>query len=458
MRKADAGWVTDPKTGGLPKVAYGKGIYVYDVHGKRYIDASGGPAVYSLGHGHEEVNAALKRQLDQIAHGYRYTFTSDALEELEALITEACGPNYQDMVFVTGGSEAVEGALKIALQFHTAQGEQSRRRFISRRRSWHGNTLGALGVSEFLDRRAAFEGALIEASHLSAANVYRPPAGIAPTDIAKYCAAELAAEIERLGTERVAAFIFEPVVGAAGGVVPAPPGYARALREVCTRYGVLMIADEVMCGSGRCGTWRALEHDGVEPDIMAIAKGLGGGYVPLGATVYHKSVADVLFNVDGGPMTGHTFTGHTLACAAGVAVQKIVKRDGLLARVRKGGARLMQRLAAELADVPEVGDIRGRGYFIGVEFVANSASKAPFPAALGVCSSIVRSAAADGLLCYPAPANVDGINGDTIILAPPYNTTDEELEEIAVRFTRAVKTTLIGIRQLEVRPLRTKKP
>ena len=445
MRKADAGWVTDPKTGGLPKVAYGKGIYVYDVSGNRYIDASGGPAVYSLGHGNEEVNAALKQQLDKIAHGYRYTFTSDALEELESLITAGCGPNYQDMVFVTGGSEAVEGALKIALQYHTAKGEISRRRFISRCRSWHGNTLGALGVSEFLDRRAAFEGALVEASHVSAANIYRPPTDtgtgvpIAAADIATFCANELSAEIERLGAKHVAAFIFEPVVGAAGCVVPAPPGYARAMREVCTRYGVLMIADEVMCGSGRCGTWRALEHDGVEPDIMPIAKGLGGGYVPLGATVYHKAIADVLFDIDGGPMTGHTFTGHTLACVAGVAVQKIIQRDGLLARVRSGGVRLLQLLRTELKDVPQVGDIRGRGYFIGVEFVADPKTKVPFPAALGVCGSIVRAAAADGLLCYPSPTNVDGINGDTIILAPPYNTSDAELDEIAMRFSRAVK-------------------
>ena len=179
---------------------------------------------------------------------------------------------------------------------------------------------------------------------------------------------------------------------------------------------------------------------------MPIATGLGGGYVPLGATVYHRRVADVLFDVDGGPMTGHTFTGHTLACAAGVAVQKIIRRDGLLERVRHGGARLMERLKQELADVPEVGDVRGRGYFIGVEFVADPVSKAPFPAALGVCATIVRTAAADGLLCYPSPTNVDGINGDTAILAPPYNTTDDELDEIALRFVRAVRGTLTAIR------------
>ncbi len=447
VRQSDAGWVLDPKTGvGLPKVAYGQGIYVYDVHGNRYIDASGGPAVYSLGHGNVEVNEAIKQQLDRIAHGYRYTFTSDVMEELEALITQACGENFSDMVFVCGGSEAVEGALKIALQYHTARGEKTRRRFISRRRSWHGNTLGALGVSEFFDRKDAFEGALVPASHLSAANAYRPPAGVAEADIAAFCAKELAEEIERLGAQNVAAFIFEPVVGAAGGVVPAPVGYAKAIREVCTRYGVLMISDEVMCGSGRCGTWRALEWDGVEPDIMTIAKGLGGGYVPLGATVYHRRVADVLFDLDGGPMTGHTFTGHTLACAAGVAVQKIVKRDQLLVRVRERGDWLRHRLQSALSSIDEVGDVRGRGYFIGIELVADRQTKAPFAASVGVGKRIVRAAAQGGLLCYPSPANVDGINGDTLILAPPYNTTDEQLEEIVEHLTSAVKTVIGEVR------------
>ncbi len=446
MRKADAEWVADTLSGKLPRVAYGRGIYVYDAQGNRYIDASGGPAVFCLGHGQAEINQALKRQIDLIAHGYRYTFTSDALEQLEALITAACGPGYTDMVFVSGGSEAVEGALKIALQYHTARGASSRRRFISRRRSWHGNTLGALGVSEFRQRKAAFEGALVEASHVSAANVYRPPPGVAAADIAAFCAAELAAEIERLGPERVAAFIFEHVVGAAGGVVPAPPGYARALREVCSRYGVLMIADEVMCGAGRCGTWRALEFDGVEPDILAVAKGLGGGYVPLGATIYHRDLADVLYDLDGGPMTGHPFTGRTLACAAGVAVQTIIRRDGLLARVRSGGERLQDGLRSELADTPEVGDIRGRGYFIGVEFVADPATRRPFPAALQVGARIVRAAAADGLLCYPASGNVDGVDGDAAILAPPYDTDDGLLEEIAARFSRAVRRVMAEVR------------
>jgi adenosylmethionine-8-amino-7-oxononanoate aminotransferase len=429
----------------LPKVAWAKGIHVYDSAGKRYIDASGGPAVYCLGHSHPEVNAAIEQQLERIAHGYRYSFTSDALEELRALVANACGSGLDAMVFVSGGSEAVESALKLALQFQVASGQASRHRFIARRRSWHGNTLGALAVSDFAARRAPFEAALVEASFLSAVNSYRPPPGVTAAELARHGALELQAEIERVGPERVAAFIFEPVVGAAGGVVPAPPGYAALIRGVCDRYGVLLIADEVMCGSGRTGTWRALEHDGVVPDIMAIAKGLGGGYVPLGATVYRRRVAEVLDAHDGGPLTGHTFTGHTLACAAGVAVQTIIRRDRLLERVRRDGAAFMDSLRAEIGELDIVGDIRGRGFFVGIEFVADRSAKRPFPAEVGLAAQIGALAVEDGLLCYPTNGNVDGVLGDAVILAPPFNATDSELGEIVARFGTAVRRARSGV-------------
>lgn len=430
---------------GLPRIAWGRGSYVYDATGKRYLDASGGPAVFCLGHAHPEVNEAIERQLRRVAHGYRYTFSSDALEELQALIAAACGAELGAMVFVSGGSEAVESALKIALQYHSARGEQSRRRFISRRRSWHGNTLGALSVSDFLARRAPFEGALIEASFLSSVNAYRPPPGVSGAELASVCAAELETEIERLGASQVAAFIFEPVVGAAGGVVPAPAGYAALIRDICDRHGVLMIADEVMCGSGRTGTWRALEHDGVVPDVMAVAKGLGGGYVPLGATLMHRRVAEVLTAVDGGPLTGHTFTGHTAACAAGVAVQTIIRRDRLLERVATSGAALLLELRRCLAPIEAVGDVRGRGHFIGVELVADRATRAPFPASLGLAARIGRAAAAEGLLCYPVGGNVDGVSGDAIILAPAFNSSAAEFDEICGLFTRAVRTAVASL-------------
>ncbi|HEY1382125.1 MAG TPA: aspartate aminotransferase family protein [Dongiaceae bacterium] len=429
----------------LPKIAYGKGSRLFDIAGKEYIDGSGGPAVFCLGHAHPEVNEAIKRQLDRVAHGYRYNFSSDPLEKLTDIVSAQCGPGFNHMVFTTGGSEAVESALKVALHYHTANGEPSRRRFIARRRSWHGNTLGALSVSEFKERRDPFEGALIPVSHVSPANAYRPPAGVASDQVAQYCARELEDEILRLGQRTVAAFIFEPVVGAAGGVVPAPEGYAPLIREICDRYGVLMIADEVMCGAGRCGTWRALEHDSVEPDVMAVAKGLAGGYVPLGATIYHDRIAQVLEARAGGPMTGHTFTGHTLACAAGVAVQQIVRRDGLVDRVATGGPRLMRQLKERLADLESLGDVRGRGFFIGLEFVADRSSRKPFPPECGLHHRIRARSLENGLICYPMGGNVDGVAGDTVILAPPYNASAAELEEIADKLECSVREALAGM-------------
>jgi hypothetical protein len=427
----------------LPKVAWGKGVYVYDTDGKRYIDGSSGPAVYCLGHGNTEVNEAIKAQLDRIAHGYRYTFTSDPLEELTALVSEASG--FPRMVFVSGGSEAVESCLKLALQYHAARGEMSRRRFIARERSWHGNTLGALSVSGFLERRAPFEGALLPVSHLSPANAYRPPKGVAPENVAAYFAHELEEEILEVGAENVAAFIFEPVVGAAGGCVPAPPGYAKLVREICDRHGVLMIADEVMCGTGRCGTWRALEHDGVMPDIMAVAKGLGGGYVPLGAALYSEKIAEPIIAVHGGALTGHTFTGHTAACAAGVAVQTIIKRDRLVARVKSLGPKFKAMLADATHGIPEVGDIRGRGFFIGIELVADPETKEPFPADCQLFLRLRNTAFQNGLICYPSGGNVDGRRGDTVILAPPFIASEDELAEIAALFAKALRVSLSQI-------------
>jgi adenosylmethionine-8-amino-7-oxononanoate aminotransferase len=297
-------------------------------------------------------------------------------------------------------------------------------------------------VSGFLERKAPFEGSLLPVSRLSPANVYRPPAGVRPEDTGEACAAELEAEILRLGAENVAAFIFEPVVGAAGGCVPAPPGYARRVREICDRHGVLMIADEVMCGAGRCGTWRALEHDGVMPDIMAVAKGLGGGYIPLGAALYTARVAEPIMAVHGGIMTGHTFTGHTAACAGGVAVQTIVKRDRLVERVRSLEALLRRVLAEATADIEEVGDIRGRGFFIGLELVQNRVTKEPFPANRRLYIRVRDCAFANGLICYPSGGNVDGVNGDVVIVSPPYITEEGQLAEIAALLGKSIKQAL----------------
>jgi len=429
-------------TGQLPKVVWAKGCYLHDVDGKTYIDGSGGPAVYCIGHANEEVNAAISQQLERIAHGYRYNFTTDALEELSEIVRKLCGGTLNHMVYVTGGSEAVESCLKLALQYQSAVGQKSRRKFIARERSWHGNTLGALGVSGFLERRVVYEGAFIDAVRISPANTYRPIAGATAETAGEACARELEETILREGAHTIAAFIFEPVVGAAGGCVPAPDGYAKRVREICDRHGVVMIADEVMCGAGRSGTWRALARDGVEPDIMSVAKGLAAGYLPLGAAIYTDKISNAITAAHGAPMTGHTFTGHTACCAAGVAVQKIVAREKLVDRVAANESKIKKMIADALKGVDAVGDVRGRGHFIGTELVADHKTKTPFDASHKLFMKIRQQSLANGLICYPVGGNVDGINGDVVILAPPYNATDDELGEMVDKMARSIKQVL----------------
>jgi adenosylmethionine-8-amino-7-oxononanoate aminotransferase len=279
---------------------------------------------------------------------------------------------------------------------------------------------------------------------VSAANLYRPPAGCTPETMVSHLAMELDQAIVQAGADTIAAFIFEPIVGAAGGVVPAPAGYVKAVQAVCAKYDVLLIADEVMCGAGRSGTWRATEFDGVVPDIMSVAKGLAGGYIPLGATLVAPKVSAPILAEHGAYMTGHTFSGHTAACAAGLAVQRIIERDQLLARVRTAGSVLQESLRRSLARFDEVGDVRGRGFFIGVELVKDRRSRAPFGPERGLSYEVGQRAFADGLICYPCSGNVDGAAGDTLILAPPYNAGDSELEEIIVKLTRAIGAALGG--------------
>jgi adenosylmethionine-8-amino-7-oxononanoate aminotransferase len=422
----------------LPRIARGRGSYLYDEAGNAYLDGSGGPAVFCLGHAHPEVNAAIVAQLGSIAYAYRYLFTSGALESLTELLKRVSGHCFQDVLYSSDGSEAVESGLKVALQFFAARGLMKKRRFIARQRSWHGNTLGALSVSGFAARRRAFEGSLLDVAFVSAANLYRPAAGSTPDNLVAQLAGELEQRILSLGPDTVAAFIFEPIVGAAGGVVPAPPGYVKAIQSVCRRHDVLLIADEVMCGAGRSGTWRATEHDGVVPDILCIAKGLAGGYIPLGATLVAPEVSMPILAEHRAYMTGHTFSGHTAACAAALAVQRIIERDGLIERVRTTGARFQESVRRSLSGFDEVGDVRGRGFFIGIELVQNRRTRAPFAAERGLSYDIGQRAFADGLICYPCSGNVDGVAGDTVILAPPYNATDAELEEISTKLARAI--------------------
>jgi adenosylmethionine-8-amino-7-oxononanoate aminotransferase len=439
-KNRSAGWGMEA----LPRIVRGEGSYLYDAAGRRYLDGSGGPAAFSIGHGNREVNAAIAAQLGQVACGYRYLFTSEPLEELTRLLLSLCGPDFGHIVYSGSGSEAIESALKVALQYWDARGLPGKKHFIARERSYHGNTLGALSVSGFLERRRPFEGSLLDASFVSAANAYRPLRGLEGAALTQALAEELEKKIEALGHERVAAFIYEPVVGAAGGAVPAPEGYARAVHAVCARHGVLVIADEVMCGSGRCGTWRALEHDAAVPDIMAVGKGLAGGYIPLAATIVRREVGETILAQHGAMLTGHTYSGHTTACAAALAVQRIVQREQLVARVRSRGVQLLAELRAALAGFAEVGDVRGRGYLIGIELVADRATREPLPPERALSQALGRRAFEDGLIIYPCAGNVGGTHGDTVIVAPPYNATEAELAELVGKLTRAVERTLAG--------------
>jgi len=439
-RKRSVGWGMDT----LPRIARGEGSYLYDAAGRRYLDGSGGPAAFSIGHGNREVNAAIAAQLERVACGYRYLFTSEPLEELTSLLLSLCGPAFGHIVYSGSGSEAVESALKVALQYWDARGLPQKKRFIARERSYHGNTLGALSVSGFLERRRPFEGSLLDASFVSAANAYRPLRGLEGAALTRALAAELEEEIEAVGEERIAAFIYEPVVGAAGGAVPAPEGYAGAVKAVCARHGVLVIADEVMCGSGRCGTWRALEHDEVAPDIMAVGKGLAGGYIPLAATILSRQVGETILAGHGAILTGHTYSGHTTACAAALAVQRIILREGLLARVRSRGEALRGELRGALDPFAEVGDVRGRGYLIGIEFVRDRTTREPLPPEHAFSQALGKRAFEDGLIIYPCAGHVGGAAGDTVIVAPPYNATDGELAELVGKLARAVGRTLAG--------------
>jgi adenosylmethionine-8-amino-7-oxononanoate aminotransferase len=428
----------------LPRAIGGQGCWVIGENGRRWLDGSGGPALFSVGHNHPDVVAALKKQLDEIAFAYAANFTTDVIDQLADLIVEEVGGDLAHVHFCAGGSEANETAIKLALQVQVARGEPGRHRFIARRQSWHGYTMGALALSGHHARRKPYVPALMPVTHVSPANAYRPPPGMRADTLADDLALELETTILREGPENFAAFIMEPVVGAAGGAVPAPPGYANKVADICRRYGLLLIADEIMCGVGRCGTFRTLAFDGVEPDIMTIAKGLGGGYVPLGATVFSRRVYRTIFDAFPGLANGHTYTGHTLACAAGLAVLTVIRRDGLVEKCRTDGLWLMDELRARFGDHPAIGDIRGRGFFVALELVADRQTKAPFDPALKLADRVRDEAFARDLICYPSAGTVDGISGDHVLLSPPYIATRAELGLMLDRLAGTLAVVLSG--------------
>jgi adenosylmethionine-8-amino-7-oxononanoate aminotransferase len=427
----------------LPLAVGGDGPWIIDSQGRRYLDASGGAAVSCLGHSHPGVVAAIREQVDRLAYAHTAFFTNEPLEALADLLIESAPAGLERVYFVCGGSEAMEAALKLARQYFVERGEPQRRRFVARLQSYHGNTLGALGVGGNLWRRQMFEPLLAPSEHVSACFAYRGRHDDETEEAyGERLAEELDERIRAVGPHTVAAFVAETVVGATAGAVPPVPGYFRRVREVCDRHGVLLILDEVMCGMGRTGTLFACEREGIAPDLVAIAKGLGAGYQPIGALLVSGKIFDTIRDGSGFFQHGHTYMGHPVACAAALAVQHAIRDEDLLANVVRQGEALDGALHERLGNHPNVGDIRGRGLFRGLELVADRATKAPFAPARKVHAAIKREAMARGLMCYPMGGTIDGQHGDHVLLAPPFIIDGTHVAEIAGRLGDAIDAVL----------------
>jgi adenosylmethionine-8-amino-7-oxononanoate aminotransferase len=426
-----------------PVAASASGITIRDTAGKDYIDASGGAAVSCLGHSHPDVIAAMRAQLDKFEYAHTSFFTSEAAEELADDLVAHAPAGLSHAFFVSGGSEAIEAALKLARQYFVERGEPRRRYLIARRQSYHGVTLGALAVGGREWQRRSFAPLLIETHHVSPVYEYRERlADETPEAYGERLARELDIKIAELGSKNVLAFVAETVVGATMGAVPAVPGYFKRVREICDRYGILLILDEVMCGMGRTGSLHACEQEGVSPDILAIAKGLGGGYAPVGAMLMQERIFKTIAEGSGAFQHSHTYTGHPLACAAALAVQQVMRRDDLLANVRRQGAHLARRLQERFGNHPFVGNVRGRGLFQGLEIVADRGTKKPFDPQRKVHGQIKREAMARGLMVYPMGGTVDGAQGDHVLLAPPFIVNEADVDLIVERLGDAVDAAL----------------
>lgn len=432
--------------GVVPPVAVrGEGPHVIDSAGRRYLDACGGAAVSCLGHSHPEVIQAVQEQVGKLAFAYTGFFTSEPAEALAETLIRAAPAGLARVFYTSGGSEACEAALKLARQYFLEIGQPERHRFIARLQSYHGNTLGALGVGGNLFRRAAFEPLLAPAAHIAPCYAYRGQRDDESLEVyGRRVADELEAAILKLGPETVAGFLAEPVVGATLGAVPPAPGYFKRIREICDRYGVLLILDEVMCGMGRTGSRFAAAEEGVTPDLLFIAKGLGAGYQPIGALLIHRKIAEAIVQGSGRFLHGHTYMAHATACAAALAVQRVIDRDDLLPKVRRQGRLLMEALQARLGQHPQVGDIRGRGLFIGIEFVRDRDGKTPFDPAQKLHQRVKQAAMERGLLLYPMGGTLDGRRGDHVMLAPPFILEDGMMEEIAATTAAAIDAALEG--------------
>lgn len=427
----------------LPTIAKGEGVYLFDTDGKRYLDGSGGAAVSCLGHSDQDVISAILQQVQTIPFAHTGYFTSQPAEALaDKLIAHAPG-DLERVYLVSGGSEAVEAAIKLARQYFLEIGQPQRHRIIARRQSYHGNTLGALSAGGNMWRREPFAPLMIETSHISPCYEYRDrQPDESSYDYGQRVANELEEEILRVGADQVMAFIAEPVVGATAGGLPPVEGYFKRIREICDQYGILLILDEVMCGMGRTGTLFACEQDGIAPDMLTIAKGLGAGYQPIGAMLCTKAIYDAIESGSGFFQHGHTYNGHPTAAAAALAVVTKLTDGKMVDRSREMGEKLQAALHHAFGQHPHVGDIRGRGMFIGLEIVKDRETKEPYAPALAIAKQLKKATFEAGLVCYPMSGTIDGGNGDHILLAPPFIIDDTHIEEIVAKIQIALDKVL----------------
>ncbi|MFY2826397.1 aspartate aminotransferase family protein [Ruegeria sp. MALMAid1280] len=426
----------------LPVAAGGDGCYLIDTQGRRYLDC-GDAAVSCLGHSDPAVIRAVQEQVKKIAFAHTGFMTSEPAEALADLLVEKAPGDLDRVYFVSGGSEATEAAIKLARQYYLEIGQPERRHVIARRQSYHGNTLGALSAGGNAWRRAQFAPMLIDMTHIAPCYEYaEKPDNESSHDYGQRVANELEAEILRFGPETVMAFMAEPVVGATLGAVPAVEGYFKRIREICDQYGVLLILDEVMCGMGRTGHLFACDHDEVAPDILCIAKGLGAGYQPIGAMMCTGRIYDAIRDGSGFFQHGHTYIGHPVATAAALAVVRELTGRDLPARAGVLGEKLQSALEAALGQHPNVGDIRGRGLFRGIELVADRNTKTPFDPSLGVAGKIKKAALAEGLICYPMSGTRDGRLGDHILLAPPFIIDEAQIDELVGKLSKTISAVI----------------
>ncbi|TJY41176.1 aspartate aminotransferase family protein [Cohnella pontilimi] len=416
-----------------PTVQYGKGSYLYDENGKAYLDASSGAVTAGIGHGTAEVIEAMHEQAQKVSFVYRSQFTSEPAERLAKKLSDlAPGGGYWSF-FVNSGSEATETAMKIAIQHWQEKGQSSKYKVLSRRVSYHGITLGALSMSGHVLRRRRFIPLLEEFPLVAPPYCYRCPMGKTPSECGTACADDLESAVKRIGAEHIAAFIAEPVIGAAGGAIVPPEGYYRKIKEICERYEILFIADEVMTGIGRTGAMFGMEHWGVEPDLIALGKGMSAGYTPMAATLVKDHVMEPILHGSKVVMAGHTYSANPQSAAVSLAVLEYIEKNGLVQAAEEKGRELLSRLMELAGRYAIIGDVRGKGLLLAVEFVADRGSKEPFPASLGLTARVTDKAFEKGLLLYPAAGGVDGA-GDAVIVAPPFIISEEEMDELVRMF------------------------